>query len=139
MASEPKSISPWKTDAMPMTETILVVEDEPFVALDLKYACEDQGYAAITASTCRQAITAIDETAFIGAVLDVNLGRGETCDVVAKALKDRAIPFVLHTGDLDRAGEYLRGIDAPIVAKPSTASAVVSQLLDLISGCMRPA
>lgn len=112
---------------------ILVVEDEPFVALDLKYACEDQGYEAVTAATSSQALETLADHPVIGAVLDVNLGRGETCEAIAQALKQRSIPFVLHTGDLDRAGEYLRGIKAPIISKPSTASTVIARLLDLIS------
>ncbi|MDG6080259.1 response regulator [Erythrobacter litoralis] len=118
---------------MQESNSILVVEDEPFVALDLKFACEDVGCDAVTASNCREAISAVGETAFIGAVLDVNLGRDETCDAIARTLRDHDIPFVLHTGDLDRAGEYLRGIEAPIVAKPSTASAVIARLQKLNS------
>ena len=36
-----------------------------------------------------------------GAVLDVNLGHGQTCEAVANALRARRVPFVLNTGDLD--------------------------------------
>lgn len=112
-------------------QCILIVEDEPFIALDLKFACEDAGISAVTASTTREALAALAANDGIdGAVLDVNLGNGETCEAVADALRERGVPFVLNTGDLNRAGEYLRGIDAPILAKPSAANEVVERLLD---------
>lgn len=110
---------------------VLILEDEPLIALDLKYACDDVGIGSVTAATCRQASDALDKHTFDGAVLDVNLGRGESCEVVAKALKDRGVPFVLNTGDLDRAGEFLRDMDAPIIGKPNMASQVIARLLEL--------
>lgn len=110
---------------------ILILEDEPLVALDLKYACEDAGLSAVTAANCPQALGALDEHPVEGAILDVNLGQGETCERVAAELRKRAIPFVLNTGDLNRAGEFLRGIDAPIIAKPSGADYIVERLLKL--------
>lgn len=113
---------------------VLIIEDEPLIALDLRYACEDAGLEAVVVATCRQAMEAIDTGDRIdGAILDVNLGRGETCAAAAQALRERNIPFVLNTGDLDRAGEYLRDIDAPIVPKPSSAEAVVKLLMELKS------
>ena len=110
---------------------VLILEDEPLIALDLKYACDDAGLGAIVAGTLAQAVEELDRHHFDGAVLDVNLGGGETCEDVARLLRQRGIPFVLNTGDLDRAGEFLREIKAPIVAKPSSADSVIAQLLEL--------
>lgn len=109
---------------------ILIVEDEPFIALDLRFACEDAGLAAITAGSSAAALEALAANDTIdGAVLDVNLGNGETCEAIAQALRQKGVPFVLNTGDLNRAGEYLRGIDAPILSKPTASSEVVERLL----------
>jgi DNA-binding response OmpR family regulator len=108
---------------------ILIVEDEPLIALNLRYACEEMGVDSITASSCRMAMEALEERDVDGAVLDVNLGRGDTCEAIAKELKARNVPFVLNTGDLNRAGEYLRGIDAPIISKPTAAEVVIERLL----------
>lgn len=108
---------------------ILILEDEPFIAIDLKYACEDEGLGAVTAGNVRQAMTAMDEHRFFGAILDVNLGNGETCREVAEELRDRRIPFVLNTGDLNRSGEFLRAMRAPIIAKPNASADVVRTLL----------
>lgn len=111
---------------------VLILEDEPLIALDLRYACEDVGIEPRVVASSRQALDALaGDEPIDGAVLDVNLGRGETCEAVAKILKERGVPFVLNTGDLNRAGEYLRGMDAPILSKPSAADAVVAKLLEL--------
>lgn len=108
---------------------ILIVEDEPLIALDLGYACADAGLAHKTAATSRQAMAILKEGGISGLILDINLGRGETCEGVAAFAQENGIPFVLNTGDLDRVGETLREMNAPIIAKPSSAEAVVSTLL----------
>ncbi len=116
-------------------KSILILEDEPLIAMDLQFAFEDNGAAAIVTVSCEEAFEALDRSRFDGAVLDVNLGKGETCEPVAIELRKRNIPFLLHTGDLDRAGEALRDLEAPIVAKPSGAEDVVSRLFGLEGQC----
>jgi len=113
---------------------VLILEDEPFIALDLVFACEDAGVKSVTAASCEQANEAMELHAIDGAILDVNLGKGETCERVARTLKDRGVPFVLNTGDLNRAGEFLRDMNAPIIGKPSAASSVIAKLLELRNG-----
>ena len=113
---------------------VLILEDEPFIALDLAFACEDAGVKSVTAASCEQANDVIENNSIDGAVLDVNLGQGETCERIARTLKKLGVPFVLNTGDLNRAGEFLRDINAPIIGKPSAASSVIAKLLELGSG-----
>ena len=110
----------------------LVLEDEPFSAMDLQYAFEDAGYEAVTAVGNEEAIAHIEESDIVGAILDVSLGGGVTCQATATRLAKEGIPFILHTGDLDRVGEHLREIDAPIIPKPRPAEDVVARLIDLI-------
>lgn len=109
---------------------VLILEDEPFIALDLKMALEDHDIDAVVASNCGDALEEIANRPIEGAILDVNLGRGETCEPVAVELARRKIPFVLNTGDLDRSGEMLRRIEAPVIAKPTPADLVVKRLLE---------
>lgn len=112
-------------------KSILIVEDEPLTALDLRYACEDAGFQAVVVTTSRQAMEALgSNTAITGAILDLNLGRGESCEAIARALRERDIPFVVHTGDRNRSEVDLAAIEAPIIAKPSAATEVVKRLLD---------
>lgn len=116
-----------------MKKSFLVLEDEPLIAMDLKYAFEDAGHEAVTAVDNEEALACIDEHQLEGAILDVTLGRNQTCKPTANRLLEEGIPFILHTGDLDRVGEHLREIRAPMIAKPRPADEVVSSLLDLIS------
>ena len=81
---------------------ILILEDEPLIAMDLQLAFEDAGAEAVVTVSCDEAFEAMDGAEFDGAVLDVNLGKGETCEPVAVELRARGVPFLLHTGDLDR-------------------------------------
>lgn len=115
-----------------MQHRYLILEDEPLIAMDLKFAFEDAGATATTASTCAQAIEEIDSGGLVGAVLDVNLGRGETCEDAARQLNEQRIPFVLHTGDLNRVGEFLRSLNAPILAKPRAAEEVISHIMRIV-------
>ncbi|MEE2793674.1 MAG: response regulator [Pseudomonadota bacterium] len=108
---------------------VLILEDEPFIAMDLAFAFQDEGIATVSAANCEQALEALQKEKIDGAVLDVNLGRGETCEAVATELRQRAIPFILNTGDLDRVGEMLRGMNAKIISKPSAADQVVRELM----------
>jgi hypothetical protein len=62
-------------------------------------------------------------------VLDLNLGRGESCEAIARVLRDRGIPFVLNTGDKNRSEADLAGIAAPVITKPNAAAEVIRQLL----------
>ena len=76
---------------------ILVVEDEPFIAFDLKMAIEDAGARAIgPAATIAEARELIAAEFPDGALLDVNLPDG-TIGAVLDALSGRA-SIAVHTG-----------------------------------------
>ncbi|MEL1249905.1 response regulator [Aurantiacibacter gilvus] len=111
-------------------KTILVLEDEPLIAMDLRYAVEDLGFEVLAAIDNDEALAAIEGREVDGAILDVSLGAGKTCEPTASELHARAIPFILHTGDLDRVGETLRAIGAPIMPKPSPSDVVANRLVD---------
>lgn len=76
---------------------ILVVEDEPFIAFDLKLAIEDMGASAIgPAATIAEALDLIAAEEPDGAILDVNLPDG-TIGRVLDALASH-VGVVVHTG-----------------------------------------
>jgi DNA-binding response OmpR family regulator len=76
---------------------ILVVEDEPFIAFDLKLAIEDTGASAVgPASTVAEALDLIAAETPDGAILDVNLPDG-TIEPVLEALAASG-GVVVHTG-----------------------------------------
>ena len=112
--------------------TFLILEDEPLIAMDLQYAFEDVDQHAVVAADNAEASACIEKHDIAGAILDVSLGGGQTCQPTAQELTRRGIPFLLHTGDLDRVGEHLRDIDAPVLAKPRPSDDVVRHLLELV-------
>ena len=114
-----------------MSHTYLVLEDEPLIAMDLEFAFEDVGHRAVVAVNNAEARQAVADHAIAGAILDVSLGDGETCEPTAKLLSENNIPFVLHTGDLDRVGEPLRELDAPVLPKPQAADDVIAKLVKM--------
>lgn len=114
---------------------ILMLEDEPLILMDLEFAAEDLGCCALCASSVREAMALINGPRPVSAaVLDVSLRDGETCVPVARALQQRGIPYLLHSGDLDRHDETVRALQAELVAKPASASRVISRAMSYASG-----
>lgn len=109
------------------TFTLLLLEDEPLIMLDLEYAAQDRGCAVLSAATSELAMAHIaSRTKIDAAILDVSLDAGDTCFSVAHRLADLGIPYILHSGDLDRHNEKIREIDAELIAKPAAADRVIA-------------
>lgn len=79
-------------------KTILVVEDEPLVAMMVEDMLLELGAQVVgPASTLAQALALAESGDFDAALLDVNLN-GERSDPVAALLRGRNIPYVFATG-----------------------------------------
>jgi CheY-like chemotaxis protein len=77
---------------------VLVVEDNPLIALDAEESFRALGVASVdVAASSGQALALLDRTAPDFALLDFNLG-GETSEPVARALERRGIPFAFASG-----------------------------------------
>ncbi|MBL8846222.1 MAG: response regulator [Hyphomicrobium zavarzinii] len=78
---------------------ILVVEDEPLIAIVLADILQDAGCIVVgPAYDTRQALECISLNSIDAAVLDVNLGSGQTSAPVADVLNERDIPYIFATG-----------------------------------------
>lgn len=97
---------------------ILIVEDEGLILLTILDVVQDLGCeVAGTAMRAAAAIDLIGRTAIDAALLDVNLGHGESSGPVAAALAARGIPFAFVTGyAADGVPEAFR--DRPVLSKP---------------------
>lgn len=96
---------------------ILVVEDEPFIALTLEDMLEELGFVhAGTVSQVNEAIDVIGREAIDCALLDVNLG-SEKIDPVADLLAARGCPFIFTTG-YGRSGIPNAHAKRPVLQKP---------------------
>jgi DNA-binding response OmpR family regulator len=109
---------------MSAARRILVVEDEPLIAMMLEDFLDMLGHEVAGAADCvDKALAAIDAGGLDVAILDVNLRDGETCWPVADRLVERDIPFVLATGG---SGNSIveRYRDRPTLDKPFTMDGV---------------
>jgi len=72
---------------------VLVVEDEPLVALDIADLLADSGACVASARGVKDALQLIETCELTAAVLDINLA-GEDCSPVCQRLSERGIPFL---------------------------------------------
>ena len=81
-----------------MMSRILIVEDEPLIAMLLEDWLRELGHDTLgPASDVDQALKLLDEAGCDAAILDVSLG-SQNCYPVAEHLSRRNIPFALATG-----------------------------------------
>ena len=110
---------------------ILVVEDEPFIALTLEDMLEELGFAhAGTVSHVVDALTMIENEAPDCALLDVNLG-AEKIDPVADLLASRGCPFIFTTG-YGRSGIPTSHAGRPVLQKPFRMDDLAKVLRDTL-------
>ncbi len=96
---------------------ILIVEDEPFIALTLEDMLFELGFiVAGCVADVPAALALIGREEIDGALLDVNLG-SQKIDPVADLLAERACPFVFTTG-YGRAGVPAAYADRAVLQKP---------------------
>ncbi|MXO58336.1 response regulator [Altererythrobacter salegens] len=112
---------------------VLLLEDEPMILMDLEFAAEACGCNALCATSVKQAMKHLDsERPVRVGILDVNLGEGQTCEPVARELERRGIPYILHSGDLDRQNETVRSLNAQLIPKPANANHVISTAMECV-------
>ena len=96
---------------------ILIVEDEPLIALTVEDMIIELGYdVAGIVGRLDEALAFVERETFDGAVLDVNLGR-DRIDLVADALALKSCPFVFTTGE-GQSGVPAGHVGRPCVSKP---------------------
>lgn len=109
---------------------ILLVEDEPLIAENLRADLMDAGFKVVAiASRLDQAVTLIREMKFDAAILDANLA-GASAAPAAMALSSRMVPFIVLTG---YARDQLPSefSCAFYLQKPYRMPALISKLADL--------
>jgi DNA-binding response OmpR family regulator len=110
-------------------KTILVVENEPLIAMDVEAMLQAMGAHRIHyALTCKDALEWIDGNDPDIAVLDLHLRDGP-CTVIAERLAARTIPFVVYSGDTPTStdqGELIA--QAVWITKPCTQDELTDAL-----------
>jgi DNA-binding response OmpR family regulator len=118
---------------MPEQRSILVVEDEPLIAMMLEDFLETLGHRVhASCDSIECAIGEADKGGFDMAILDVNLG-GRTAWPVARKLREKRIPFVIATGGHVEPppAEFA---DVPMIEKPYTVDRVSPAIEAALAG-----
>jgi DNA-binding response OmpR family regulator len=110
--------------------SILVVEDEPLIAMHITQTFEAAGAHVVTARTLREAICLAETDGLSAVVLDHALGDGESSKLCSR-LKEREIPFVLYSGFADLEGAYEGALLVPKPADPAVLVTTVEAVLRL--------
>jgi CheY-like chemotaxis protein len=112
---------------------VLIVEDEPFVALDLALSVEDAGGVVVgPAATIKEALALLGEK-LNAAILDVHLPDGDVGPVLHK-LMALGLPVVVQTGGglppfLKEAYPHLL-----VLRKPNDSARLVAHLCERMLG-----
>ncbi len=106
---------------------VLVIEDEPLVAMDIASRLSEAGYQVIgPAGTLEKARSLIETAEFDAALVDANLA-GDPVDELAAALTRRKVPFAFVTGyGRDALPQGFR--EAAMVGKPFTEGALLATI-----------
>jgi DNA-binding response OmpR family regulator len=109
--------------------SVLVVEDEPLIAIGLKELFEAEGANVDIASTPDDALRLVDEIVYSVAVLDFGSAGDEKAPLCG-TLRACGIPFMYYTGygDLDEGSS-----GPPVVTKPASAEALITTIAQLLN------
>jgi DNA-binding response OmpR family regulator len=120
------------TDVLRQGAPILVVEDEPFIAMDVAMAIEDAGGEVIgPAGSLAEAFALLRTSSVAGAILDVNLPDGDISPIVEQLIAQQ-VPFVIQTGVGLPEAIAARFPGLVVLIKPVLAPALVRRLADLM-------
>jgi CheY-like chemotaxis protein len=113
--------------------SILVVENELLIAMDIVNALESAGANTTMTTTARHAMILADHDGLAGAIMDHGLTDGDSTAVCAR-LKERGIPYISYSGY-----ERVAGADpaSPFISKPVSMNVLMTALEDLLAGSSR--
>ena len=110
---------------------VLLVEDEPLIALEVDKALRSAGARVVSAGHLESGLYTAEHPDLSAAVIDLHLGDGSGI-AVCRRLRHVGVPFVIYTGypRLLVASEWP---DVPVVSKPALPDDIVSLLVGLLA------
>ncbi|MGR3541163.1 MAG: response regulator [Hasllibacter sp.] len=111
--------------------TILVVEDEFLIALNLEMSLNEAGARVRLAATVDEAVRGAGGEVH-AAILDVSLADGEVFPA-ADVLARRGLPFVFHSGHAAPEARLARYPGARALAKPAHEGVLLATLEEMLS------
>jgi DNA-binding response OmpR family regulator len=113
--------------------SILVVENEPLIAIDIVQALEKAGANATMTTTVRHALLLAEHDGLSGAIMDHALTDGDSTKLCAR-LKERGIPYLSYSGYDPVEGASK---EAPHIMKPVSMDVLMSAMERLLAGPAR--
>ncbi|WP_114951177.1 response regulator [Sphingosinicella terrae] len=115
-------------------KSILIVEDEPLIAMMLEDFLDSLGHEVVgTCESLEEAIARVEQGGFDVAIIDVQLKDGKQVWPVADRLVEAGKPFVLATGGhVEPPPAQHSG--APVLSKPYTIDAIEPALERALAG-----
>ena len=110
---------------------VLIVEDEPLIALDLEHALSSAGAAVNVANTVASALEAAAAPTVTAAIVDLCLHGHSVRDVVER-LAARNLPFVFYSGHMETP-TAASWPSVPFLIKPLPAGQVVDMVVRVVA------
>lgn len=108
--------------------TILVVEDEPLIAMDIASAFEGTGASLTTTNSLKHAKLLVEKDGLSAAIIDHLLHDGDSTSICTR-LKERGVPFLIYSGlSIDDAACK----DVPHLMKPASHEQLLKAMEALI-------
>ena len=108
--------------------TILLLEDEALIALDLQYALEAAGHDVQAVPSNAAAYAWLDDNHPSAAIIDLKLRDGDSL-ALADRLATSRVPIVIYTGRDVRNIDLAHSLrDVPILKKPTDQDGVIAVL-----------
>lgn len=127
----------WAGKLMAISVSVLLVEDEPLIRMDVESALIEAGFAVVEASNGTDAIRTFGEhSGAINAVItDIRLGHGPSGWDVARHIREAAstMPVVYVSGD--SAGDWSsQGVpNSVMISKPFAFSQLITAISTLLN------
>ena len=114
--------------------SVLIVEDEPLIAMMLEDFLESLGHEVVgTCESVEEAMEKVNEGGFDLAIIDVQLKDGQQVWPLADRLAAAGTPFIIATGGhVEPPPE--QHADAPVLCKPYTIEAIEPALAQACGG-----
>ena len=112
-------------------ETVLIVEDEPLIALDVHAIASEDGASVIAALSCKEAKKMATSCDISVAILDVRLDNEDCTELICHHLRARKIPFMFYTG-FNKHEIMSMWPDVPVIEKPASQTLILEGMRQLL-------
>jgi DNA-binding NtrC family response regulator len=109
--------------------SVLIVEDEPLIAIDIVQALTSAHATVVVAATLQDGMRLAEHPALSAAVLDLLLGQDDAA-VLLERLTARGVPCIIYTGYVDIPAGCT---PSAIVRKPARSEALLRALAQVLA------